>query len=201
MEASVAKTYVEPDEANRFVEHHNRTTEFTTAKLSPDGRYVAYAENDRGRYIIKVRILESGKEKIILSGGSKVINQRVDYRQPLISWSDANTLGVIGVKHGEYVLWLYDLSTNTKQPRPLEKFSNVRSFRFSNNGRLIYSECRLRRQKRFVSSEYPPRSREAAYQRSLTNDLDPSFIPNTNRIIFSSNRTHDTSRAAAKPEF
>jgi hypothetical protein len=200
MEASVAKTYVEPDEANRFVEHHNRTTEFTTAKLSPDGRYLAYAENDRGHYTIKVRILESGKEKIILSGGSKVINQRVDYRQPLISWSDANTLGVIGVKHGEYVLWLYDLSTNTKQPRALEKFSNVRSFRFSHNGRLIILSADFDgKSDLFLLSTR--RDRVKRLTNDLYDDLDPSFIPNTNRIIFSSNRTHDTLRAAAKPEF
>ena len=58
-------------------------------KLSPDGRYLAYAENDRGKYIVKVRSLETGKDKVIISGGSKVINQRVDYQFPLIGWADA----------------------------------------------------------------------------------------------------------------
>jgi hypothetical protein len=200
MQASVSKTYVDPDEANRFIEHHNKTTEFTTVKLSPDGRYLAYAENDRGRYTIKVRSLETGKEKIILSGGSKVINQRVDYRQPLISWSDANILGVIGVKHGEYVFWLYDLSTNTKQPRALEKFSNVRSFRFSNNGRLIILSADFDgKSDLFLLSTR--RDRVKRLTNDLYDDLDPSFIPNTNRIVFSSNRPHDTLRATIKPEF
>lgn len=200
MSATVAKSYVDPDEANRFLEHHNRTTEFTQVKLSPDGRYLAYAENDRGRYVIRVRTLESGKEKVILSGGSKVINQRVDYRQPLIAWSDANVLGVIGAKHGEYVFWLYDISTNTKQPRTLDKFSNVRSFHFSNNGRLIIISADFEgKSDLFLLSTR--RDRVKRLTNDLYDDLDPSFIPNSNKIVFSSNRVHDTLRANSKPEF
>jgi len=34
----------------------------------------------------------------------------VDYRVPLLSWADASTLGVIGVKNGQYIFWLYDLN-------------------------------------------------------------------------------------------
>jgi WD40-like Beta Propeller Repeat len=200
MSATVAKSYVDPDEANRFLEHHNRTTEFTQAKLSPDGKYLAYAENDRGRFVIRVRTLESGREKVILSGGSKVINQRVDYRQPLIAWSDANVLGVIGAKHGEYVFWLYDIATNTKQPRTLDKFSNVRSFHFSNNGRLIIVSADFEgKSDLFLLSTR--RDRVKRLTNDLYDDLDPSFIPNSNKIVFSSNRTHDTLRANVKPEF
>lgn len=200
METMVGKSYIEPPDSARFIEHHNRTTEFTTVKLSPDGRYMAYAENDRGRYIVKVRMIDSGKERIIISGGSKVINQRVDYRQPLIAWSDANTLGVIGVKHGEYVFWLYDLSTHTKQPRALEKFSNVRSFHFSANGRLIVLSADFEgKSDLFLLSTRRERVRRLT--NDLYDDLDPSFIPNSNRIIFSSNRTNDTLRASVKPEF
>jgi hypothetical protein len=40
---------------------------------------------------------------VILNGGNRVIKQAVDYKIPLLSWSDANTLGVIGVKNGQYI--------------------------------------------------------------------------------------------------
>src|SRR5690606_9980697 len=59
----VGQSYNAPGDTSSFTRQHNRTTEFTTVKLSPDGRNIAYAENDRGRYIIKVRSLETGKEK------------------------------------------------------------------------------------------------------------------------------------------
>lgn len=200
MEATTAKAYVAPADSLQFSRRHNRTTEFTTVKLSPDGRYIAYAENDRGRYIVKVQSLVSGKEKTIISGGSKVINQRVDYRQPIIAWSDATTLGVIGVKRGEYVFWLYDLSTKTKQPRALEKFSNIRSLHFSDNGRLIILSADFEgKSDLFLLSTRRERVRRLT--NDLYDDLDPSFIPGTNRIIFSSNRSNDSLKATGKPEF
>jgi hypothetical protein len=201
MEVSVNKSYQNPQDSISFTQQHNKTTEFTTVKISPDGRSIAYAENDRGRYIVKVRSLESGKEKTIISGGSKVIKQRVDYRLPLLAWADANTLGVIGVKNGEYIFWLYDFTTKTKLPRELERFSNVRSFDFSSNGRLVILSADFEgKSDLFLMSAKRNRA-----PRRLTNDiyddLDPTFIPNTNRIVFSSNRTTDTLRANIKLQF
>jgi Tol biopolymer transport system component len=148
-----------------------------------------------------VRSLDTGREKTILSGGSKVIKQRVDYRLPLINWADANTLGVIGVKNGEYIFWLYDFTTRQKIPRELERFSNVRSFDFSSNGRLVILSADFEgKSDLFLMSAKRNRA-----PRRLTNDiyddLDPTFIPNTNRIVFSSNRTADTLRANQRLQF
>ncbi|HKZ37932.1 MAG TPA: hypothetical protein VJ184_09790, partial [Chryseolinea sp.] len=200
MSVQVANSYTTPGDTSSFTHQHNRTTEFTTVKISPDGRNIAYAENDRGRFIIKVRSLESGKEKTILSGGSKVIKQRVDYRLPLIAWADANTLGVIGVKNGEYIFWLYDFNTKTKIPRELERFSNIRSFDFSGNGRLVILSADFEgRSDLFLLSS--KRDRVRRLTNDLYDDLDPSFIPNTNQIVFTSNRTTDTLRANTKPQF
>ncbi|HTE34434.1 MAG TPA: hypothetical protein VK666_28845, partial [Chryseolinea sp.] len=201
MEVAVNKSYINPHDSLSFTHQHNKTTEFTTVKISPDGRNIAYAENDRGRYIVKVRSLENGREKTILSGGSKVINQRVDYRLPLISWADANTLGVIGVKNGQYIFWLYDFTTKTKIPRDLERFSNVRSFDFSSNGRLVILSADFEGK----SDLFLMSSKRNRPPRRLTNDIyddvDPTFIPGSNRIVFSSNRATDTLRANLKLNF
>jgi Tol biopolymer transport system component len=200
MEARVGQSYVLPHDSIHFPHQHNRSTVFTTIKISPDGRYLAYAENDRGRYIVKVRSLGNGRERTIISGGSKVINQRVDYRSPLISWADANTLGVVGLKQGEYVFWLYDLSTRSKLPRELDRFSNVRSLNFSGNGRLaiVSADFEGRNDLFLISSR---RDRVRRLTNDLYDDLDPSFIPGSNRIVFSSNRSTDTLRMAKPPQF
>lgn len=192
MSETVAQSYTTPADSLKFSRgHHNITTEFTTIKLSPDGRYLAYAENDRGRYVVKVQDLTTKKEIVVLSGGTRVIGQRVDYRLPIINWADANTLGVVGVKQGQYTFWLYDLNTKTKLPRELDRFSNVRSFTFSGNGRLVVLSGDFEGQSDlFLLSTRRDRVRR------LTNDsfddLDPSFIPGTNRIVFSSNRVTDS---------
>lgn len=200
METRVSQSYIKPEPAKFVSKFQNSTTVYTMVKLSPDGRYLAYAENDRGRYIVKVRSLSNGKEKTIISGGSKVINQRVDYSQPLLSWADANTLGVVGVKNGQYVFWLYDLNTKSKLPRELDRFSNIRSLSFSGNGRLaILSADFEGRNDLFLLSAR--RDRVKRITNDIYDDLDPSFIPGSNRIVFSSNRTSDTLRTTKTPEF
>src|SRR5687768_11616770 len=62
MDTRVADSYILPPDSVHFTAHHNKTTLYTTVKVSPDGRFIAYAENDRGRYIVKVRSLENGRE-------------------------------------------------------------------------------------------------------------------------------------------
>lgn len=197
MADNVNKSYVAPADSTQFTHWQNKTTVFTTVKLSPDGRYLAYAENDRGHYIVRVRNLESGRDKTIISGGSKVIRQRVDYRLPVISWADDHTLGVIGVKYGQYVFWQYDLSTRTKLPRELDRFSNVRSINFSGNGRLavLSADFEGRNDLFLISSR---RDRVRRLTNDVYDDLDPAFIPGTNRIVFSSNRPNDSLRMAGK---
>jgi hypothetical protein len=191
METRVAQSYVSPSDSSLFSPKHRKTVVYTTVKISPDGKKVAYAENDRGKFTVRVKSLENGKETVILNGGNKVIKQTVDYSIPLLSWSDANKLGVIGVKDGQYVFWLYDLVTKSKLPRELDRFSNIRSFNFSGNGRLAVLSADLAGQNDlFLISSLRDRTRRLT--NDLYDDLDPSFIPNSNTIVFSSNRVTDS---------
>ena len=198
MQQQIGQSYNGPADSTRVPLNHNPTTEYTTLKVSPDGRYLAYAENDRGKYVVKVRSIETGKEVTILRHGSKVINQEVDYRLPIIGWSNANTLGVIAVDKGNYTFWLYDLSTKTKLPRELDKFNNVRSINFSANGRLavLSADYEGKNDLYLISSR---RDRIRRLTNDIYDDLDPTFIPNTNKIVFSSNRTTDSLNAKNKP--
>ncbi|MEI9917237.1 MAG: hypothetical protein WDO14_00375 [Bacteroidota bacterium] len=163
-EQRIDQSYISPADSTRFSPRHNKTTIFPTVKISPDGKKIAYAENDRGKFRIMVKSLESGRETTILTGGTKVIKQDIDYRVPLISWADPNTLGVIGVKQGSYIFWLYDLNTKSKLPRELEKFSNVRSFDFSGNGRLIVLSADFEGQNDLFLVEQPSRQNTQAHQ-------------------------------------
>lgn len=191
MEKKAAISYVGQSDSSKFVSQRHRVVTYTTVKISPDGKSVAYAENDRGKFVVKVKSLENGKESVIMQGGNRVIRQTVDYRVPLLSWSDPNTLGVIGVKDGQYVFWIYDLKTESKVPRELDKFSNIRSFSFSNNGRLVIISADFEGQNDlFLLSSR--RDRTKRLTNDAFDDLDPAFIPNSNTIVFSSNRTTDS---------
>ena len=190
-------SYAFPSDSSRFSPRHRKTVVYTTVKISPDGKNVAYAENDRGKFTVMVKSLENGRETVILTGGNKVFRQTVDNHIPLISWSDSHTLGVIGVRYGQYIFWLYDLSTRSTLPRQLDRFSNIRSFDFSENGRLAVMSADLEGQNDLflISSR---RDRTKRLTNDLFDDFDPSFIPKTNTIIFSSNRTTDTTNTIKK---
>jgi len=191
MATKVSQSYIAPSDSSLFSPKHRKSVVYTTVKISPDGKKVAYAENDRGKFTVRIKSLENGRETVILNGGNKVIKQNVDYTIPLLSWSDANTLGVIGVKDGQYVFWLYDLVTKTKLPRELDQFSNIRSFNFSGNGRLAVLSADLAGQNDlFLISSRRDRTRRLT--NDLFDDLDPGFIPNSNTVVFSSNRTTDS---------
>lgn len=200
IQVEAGKSYVGISDSTTFSGNHRKTSRYTEVKLSPDGKNIAFAENDRGRYTIKVRSLDSQKEITILSGGSRVINQQVDYRLPLLSWADSHTLGVIGVRKGKFVFWLYDLSSQTKLPRELDRFNNILSMSFSGNGRLVVISGDLDgRNDLFLLSARRDRTRRLT--NDVFDDLDPSFIPGTNSIVFSSNRTTDSLRDAPKAPF
>ncbi len=193
----VEQSYKAPDDADRFSPRHRKSVVYTTIKISPDGKNVAYAENDRGKFTVTVKSLENGKETVILSGGNKVFRQTVDYHIPLISWSDAHTLGVIGVRYGEYIFWLYDLSTRSTLPRQLDKFNNVRSLDFSGNGRLAVMSADIEGQNDlFLISSRSDRTKRLT--NDIYDDFDPSFIPNSNTVVFSSNRTTDSTNTIKK---
>ncbi|HEY5692466.1 MAG TPA: translocation protein TolB [Cyclobacteriaceae bacterium] len=197
MEEKVNQSYIAPQDSARLRKNHSRTATFTTVKISPDGKNIAYAENDRGRFVVKIKSLENNKEITILTSGNKVFRQEVDRNVPLISWADKNTLGVIGVRYGEYVFWLYDLTTKSKLPRELDRFSNIRSFDFSGNGRLAILSADFEGQNDlFLISSRRDRTRRLT--NDLYDDFDPTFIPNSNSIVFSSNRNNDTTNTIVK---
>lgn len=187
----VATSYRPVSDSLRVSPHHRKGIVYTTMKISPDGKNVAYAENDRGRYTVIVKSLETGRETKILTDGNKVFRQTVDKSLPLLAWADGHTLGVIGVRYGQHLFWLYDLTTRSKIPRPLERFSNIRSLNFSDNGRLAVVSADMDGQNDLflISSR---RDRVRRLTNDIFDDFDPSFMPNSNTLVFSSNRTTDS---------
>lgn len=187
----IVANYQPAADSVRITPRNRKGIVYTTMKLSPDGKYIAYAENDRGKYTVMVKSLETGRETTILTDGNKVFRQTVDTSLPLLSWADGHTLGVIGVRYGQHIFWLYDLTTRTKIPRPLERFSNIRSLNFSDNGRLAIISADMDGQNDlFLISSRRDRTRRLT--NDIFDDFDPSFVPKSNTLIFSSNRTTDT---------
>ncbi len=187
----VANKYVVPSEQEILDVKTKNSNKFNEIKMSPDGKRIAYSKNFKGKYTVFIRDLESGSDESIMTGGYKVINQEFDVTIPLISWADDNTLGIINVEKGIPTFWLYDVASGSKIPTPLDEFDQIKGFGFNGNGRLaVLSGERKGKNDIYLMSVRRGRIRQ------LTNDhfddIHPSFIPGSNTIIFSSNRSNDT---------
>jgi len=186
----IDQNYILPGK-NDKEDSNKKSVTINDIKISPEGNYYAYAINNKGKYKVLLKWVGRKKEKVILKGGYKVINQEPDKNIPLLSWKDENTLGIINTKYGKNYLWIYEIGSNKKIKKELTRINQVKDFDIVRNGNLaVLSADRngdhdlylisLRRNsiKRITSDFY--------------DDVNPRFVPGTSSIIFSSNRTTDT---------
>lgn len=186
---SIAQNYETPEDSLKIKKKSKYR--LTSLKLSPEGKKVAYVLNERGRYSIMIRDLITGKEYEAMDGGYKRYDQEVNYRMPLISWADENTLGALSQKNEQVIFWLFDVYTKSKIPRVLRGVEQAQSFDFNSNGRLaIISGYSRGQNDLFLISTRRDRIRRIFSD--PFDDIDPYFMPNSNVIIFSSNRISDT---------
>lgn len=190
--------YQSPSENN--VVSHKRTKELitTTIRVSPLGDKVAFARIRNGQYYIYVRDLESGRLKKITKGGYRINNQEVDEYLPLLDWRDANTLGAVVFRRGNLYLDSYNVEDGTKQQKPLDRFRQIESFSFNDNGRLavISGDIDGQNDLYLISMR---RNALRRITRDTYDDLDPMFIPGSAAIVFSSNRVNDSVRVRNVP--
>jgi hypothetical protein len=190
MVSEITTSYILPSKDNKLVKSKD-DDEITGLALSPDGSKLAYAINEEGKFHVIIKDLETNKLTKAMSGGFKMVNQVIDNKVPKLNWADDQTLGIIGYYKGSNVLWLYDLVTNSKLMSPLQNFDRVNNFDFSGNGRLaILSATRNGKTDLFLLSVR--RNKLRRLTDDVYDDVTPRFIPNTNSIIFSSNRLTDT---------
>ena len=190
---SVIEEYQAPAEADIIA--HKRTKDLitTTVRINPTGEKVAYARIKNGHYHIYVKDLASGAEEKVAWGGYRINGQKVDEYLPLLDWQDAQTLGAIVFRRGNLFLDTYNLETKEKRQKPLNRFRQIESFSFNDNGRLavISGDVDGQNDLYLISMR---RNALRRITRDVYDDLDPVFIPGSAAIVFSSNRTNDSLR-------
>jgi len=191
MAAHLQGSYVKPGNDQKIKDKNKKKLIYNDLKISPDGTKIVYTDNNNGRFTLKLRDLETNSEETIFKGGYQVVNQKVDYEMPLVNWADDNTIGIISYLRGKNVFWLYDIPTKSKLPTSLERLDQIKSFDFNTNGRLAIMSADINGQNDLYLLSVR-RGRTRRLTNDLYDDIDPSFIPNSNIIAFSSNRISDT---------
>lgn len=200
MSGTVTAGYTLPE--TDFIVRKNKRNKFAYNEMafSPDGKYLAYSENVKGKYKVNIRRTDRKKVNTIMVGGSKVINQRIDPQIPLVDWRNNTTLAVVHVKEGKNYLTLYDINSRRlprkKVRKSLESFNQIQSFDVSDDGTaVVLSAARNGKNDIFIYDL--GRNSVKQITNDVYDDTYPQFMPNSSAaIVFSSNRTSDSLQAS-----
>ncbi len=158
--------------------------------VSESGKYIAYTENLYGKISVYLRDRDTGNETRILQGGYQVEADHMDQDLPLLDFAGDNILGVIYFKRGFLYLASYHIETGLLNEKPLTRFNQIKSFSLNQNGRLaIISGDTDGKSDLFLVSVL--RNSVRRITSDIFDDIDPTFIPGTAAIVFSSNRPSD----------
>lgn len=167
-------------------------------KMSPDGKFLAYTTNELGQVKLYIKNLETGKTKRIFKQGQK-LDRIHDYSYPVVAWHPSSKLiAYTFEKKGEVNFSLYNVDDKKTDKRPpLFLFEKILDFSYSDDGKkIVLSAVQKGQTDIFVytlASNYAE-----AITKDLEDDLNPRFIYNSQKIIFSSNRQDDTLRQNVK---
>ncbi|MGB3465175.1 MAG: translocation protein TolB, partial [Cyclobacteriaceae bacterium] len=180
--------YEYPNRDKIFAIKKNADYRFSQVRVNPAGKKVAYAVNYEGTYKVVIEDMETGKKTTVLRGGNRVLTQETNFNIPLIDWLNDQTIGFIYDKSGIFFIGSLDLETKEKFEKPLPKFDQIHDFSFNYNGKLaILSANTDKRNDLYLISMR--RSATKRLTNDLYDDIHPRFIPGTDAIVFSSNRT------------
>jgi Tol biopolymer transport system component len=186
-----------PPERNKIEIKNRRNYKYHKLKVSPDGKYLAYSRNYRGKYKVMLKDLESRKTIDIMSGGYKVINQQIEYELPLMSWIDNSNLAIISKKYGKNYLWFFNVNSRRRQKKELTRLNNIKDFDVSESGNLAVMSADLNGQSDIFLISLR-RNSIKRITRDIYDDVNPKFMPGTSSIVFSSNRTSDSLKIEKK---
>ena len=192
-EEDVLKDHRKPKNDNEVFSKKNNEIKYKNVRISPSGEKIAYSVNNLGKYHVYVNDRESGKVKKVLNGGIIVPGQKVNEDLPLLDWVDDDRLGIIYYKRGVMYLGTINVNTGFKVVKPLRRFKQIKSFAFNDNGRLAILSADIdgRNDLYLISMRRNAVRRITA---DIYDDSDPSFIPGTAAVVFSSNRPTDSLR-------
>lgn len=157
------------------------------AKLHPDGDKVAYVENIDGKYRVFIHDILTGKRKKIYSAEAK-ISRIQDRSFPVLEWHPSGDyISFYNERKGKVWFHLYDINTKEHTKVPIQRLEKVLSYNYSENGRRIVLSGVWHGQTDLYIYNVTGNSIKKLTD-DIWDDIDPRFVDNSSKVIFSSNR-------------
>jgi WD40 repeat protein len=168
-----------------------RKREYANLTYSPDGQSFAYTTNEAGQIRVWLRTPTWKKPKCIFRRAFKT-EDTPDLTFPLMAWHPSGkVLGINMEERGRCYYYPYLVDNRKWGTKILVDVEKITSWNYSNDGRqMIFSGFKNGQSDIFLFNF------QARTIQNLTNDIyddiSPCFMPGQERVIFSSNRPHDT---------
>lgn len=157
---------------------------------------LAFSENNKGAYKVKIRNLQNGKETVIFKGGYRTTEQAINFNVPLLTWRNDTQLAIVGYEKGQLQLWIYDTKTKKMQSSKLP-FTHIHSFAASEDGSQLVMSAEKEGQNDIYTYQFDNKTVRQITD-DIFDDVTPSFLKKSNQIVFASNRLSDTVAIAKK---
>ncbi len=173
---------------------NKRNLPITEAKLSPDGRYLAYVLNEIGKYRVFIQDIETGDRTKIFKLGSRNPFQATDYNYPLLAWKpNGQELAIMFEKRDMLKLLIYNTQNKKKEVDEMPTiYHRIFKMDFIDNYNMVVSASVRGFSDIFI---FKTKTRQSEpITRDFYDDLDASFvnIDGKKGVLFASNRP-DTS--------
>lgn len=175
----------------------NNSARINQFKLSPDGDLIAYSSNELGRSSVHILDLKTKRNATLLTSGYKTLNQSIDYITPLLSWTKAGGLAIIYENQGNIVMDIFqdisakNLTGKYATTKYLKDFDQIQDFDISDNGTSAVLSATTKGQNDLFLYDIA-RGKLQQLTNDLYDDLNPQFVGNVGKIIFTSNRLKDS---------
>ena len=192
--AEDAKNLTPPDPADELKFRNKKNLPITQLRISPDGKRLAFATSDLGKWRVKIYDFEKEKMSSLLKGSFRNAIQTTDFNYPLLAWSaNGHQLSVLFEQRDVLKLRQFDLVSGEKKSDKLPPdFMRIYSMSAIGNENLLFAAMVKGQTDLFI---YKTKTRGTE---RLTNDfwddLDAvTFQQGEKRgILWASNRLSDT---------
>ncbi|MBJ6110965.1 PD40 domain-containing protein [Hymenobacter sp. BT523] len=205
-------TLVEPDKKFRQGGRNRHADVFSQPIVSPNGKFVAYAQNEGGRYRVMVVDRDGRHRRILSRGGYKTPDQQIETRLPALAWRGNSQVAVAEMSRGEMTLRLRDADGRglVRRVREAIRFSRpaslfapydqILSMSYSPDGKaLVFSAVRNGQNDIYLLRAGSRKAEQLTDD--LFDDVQPVFLPGGQGLVFSSNRYLDSAGRARPATF
>lgn len=165
--------------------------DYSQFKVSNDGNNFAYVTNKLGQYKIYIYYKDNDKRYKIFKKEFK-LDRVNDYSYPILAWHPASEiLSFVTEEKGFLKMYYFDINSGGLEVKALFNLEKVTAMDYHDNGREMVFSGTYKGQSDLYIYNIGANSHKKITN-DLFDDLEPQFIENSTKIIFTSNRLTDS---------